>query len=181
MAVAPPREWGRLDSRPPNKFGGNIDNKELIPGARLFLPVWVEGALFSVGDGHGAQGDGEINQTAIETSLEGRFRLSLTSEIKIDLPVAATRDHLITMGFNESLDNAARIAMRNMIGLLQTYFDLPFQDAYRLCSLAADMRVTQFVNGNRGIHVLLPLAPLKSMGDIPRFLDSIEKVKLKPG
>jgi acetamidase/formamidase len=163
MAVAPPAEWGRLDSRPPNKFGGNLDNKELVSGARLFLPIWVDGALFSVGDGHAAQGDGEVNQTAIETSLQGRFRLSIRRDLKTDLPFALTADCLMTMGFHESLDNAARIAMREMIRLLECHYGLVFHDAYRVCSLAADMRVTQFVNGNRGIHVLLPLSLLTEL------------------
>jgi acetamidase/formamidase len=121
IGVAPPRDWGRLDSRPPNKFGGNIDNKELLAGTRLFLPIWVEGALFSVGDGHAAQGDGEVNQTAIETSLQGRFRLSLRRDLPIDLPFAASSERLMTMAFNESLDNAARLAMRNMIRLLEEH------------------------------------------------------------
>ncbi len=156
IGVAPPREWGRIDSRPPNKYGGNIDNKELIPGTRVFLPIWVEGALFSVGDGHAAQGDGEVNQTAIETSLDGRFRLSLRNDFAIEWPLAVTPTHLMTMAFHEDLEDAARIAMRTMIGILERHYGMPFHDAYRLCSIAADMRVTQFVNGNRGIHVLLP-------------------------
>lgn len=155
LCVAPPKEWGRLDSRPPNKYGGNIDNKELVAGTRLFLPIWVEGALFSTGDGHAAQGDGEINQTAIETSLDGRFRLTLRRDIALDWPLAATPDHLMTMAFHEDLDDAARIAMRTMIGLLENNYGMAFHDAYRVCSAAADMRVTQFVNGNRGIHVML--------------------------
>jgi acetamidase/formamidase len=155
MGVAPPSEWGRLDSRPPNKYGGNIDNKELVAGTRLFLPIWVDGALFSVGDGHAAQGNGEINQTAIETSLDGRFRLSLRSDLTLEWPLAATPDYLMTMGFHEDLDDAARIAMRNMIRLLERVYGMTFQDAYRFCSIAADMSVTQFVNGNRGIHVML--------------------------
>ena len=173
LGVAPPREWGRVDSRPPFKFGGNLDNKELIPGTRLFLPIWNEGALFSVGDGHAAQGDGEVNQTAIETSLEGRFRLTLRQDLKIDLPFAATPDSLMTMGFDESLDNAARIAMRKMIELLDAHYGLAFHDAYRLCSVAADMRVTQFVNGSRGIHVMFPRAILAGPRPQPAFLDSI--------
>lgn len=155
MGVAPPKSWGRLDSRPPNKHGGNIDNKELIAGTRLFLPVWVDGALFSVGDGHAAQGDGEINQTAIETSLDGHFRLSLRRDLALDWPLATTPGHLMTMAFHEDLDDAARIAMRSMIDLLERIYAMEFHDAYRFCSIAADMRVTQFVNGNRGIHVLL--------------------------
>jgi acetamidase/formamidase len=155
MGVAPPKAWGRLDSRPPNKHGGNIDNKELVAGTRLFLPIWVDGALFSAGDGHGAQGDGEINQTAIETSLDGHFRLSRRTDFTLEWPVAVTPEYLMTMAFDEDLDDAARIAMRSMIDLLERFYGMAFHDAYRFCSIAADMRVTQFVNGNRGIHVLL--------------------------
>ena len=96
-----------------------------------------------------------MNQTAIETSLDGHFRLSLRSDFSIEWPLAVTPDHLMTMAFHEDLDDAARIAMRIMIGLLERHYGMHFHDAYRLCSIAADMRVTQFVNGNRGIHVLL--------------------------
>lgn len=168
MSVAPPIAWGRLDSRPPNKYGGNIDNKELIAGTRLFLPIWVEGALFSAGDGHAAQGDGEINQTAIETSLDGHFRLSLRSDIATEWPLAVTPENLMTMAFHEDLDDAARIAMRGMIELLERFYGMQFHDAYRFCSVAADMRVTQFVNGNRGIHVLLAR---KLLDQLPCKLD----------
>jgi acetamidase/formamidase len=171
MGVAPPAEWGRLDSRPPNKFGGNIDNKELRPGCKLFLPVCVPGALFSVGDGHAAQGDGEINQTAIETSLEGRFRLTLRRDFSTDLPLAVTPEYLMTMGFHEDLDQAARIAMRMMIRILEEHCAVAFHDAYRLCSIAADMRVTQYVNGNRGIHVLLPRAVLSKFKQQPALVN----------
>jgi acetamidase/formamidase len=170
LGVAPPHEWGRLDSRPPNKYGGNIDNKELLPGTRLFLPVWVDGALFSAGDGHALQGDGEANQTAIETSLQGRFRLSVRRDLQIALPFAVTPDALMTMGFHEDLDQAARIAMREMIRMLETHFGLEFHDAYRLCSLAADMRITQFVNGNRGVHAMLARNILEKLGTAPAFL-----------
>jgi acetamidase/formamidase len=172
LGVAPPPEWGRVDSRPPYKFGGNLDNKELLPGARLFLPIWNDGALFSAGDGHGAQGDGEINQTAIETGLEGRFRLSVRRDLKIDLPFAVTPDSLMTMGFDESLDNAGPIAMRKMIELLRTFYGFDFDEAYRLCSLAADMRVTQVVNGNRGIHVMFPRSILSGKPQ-PAFVEGV--------
>src|SRR3954447_11205468 len=171
LGVAPPAAWGRLDSRPPNRHGGNIDNKELLPGPRLMLPIAVDGALFSVGDGHAAQGDGEVNQTAIETSLEGRLRLSVRRDLAIDWPIAVTPTHLMTMAFHEDLDGAARLAMRAMIRLLQDHYAMPFHDAYRLCSIAADMRVTQFVNGNRGIHVMLPRAPLAGLKAQPAFVD----------
>jgi acetamidase/formamidase len=135
----------------------------MLPGVRLFLPVANEGALFSVGDGHAAQGDGEINQTAIETSLDGRFRLSVRRDLELNWPMAVTPTHLITMAFHEDLDDAARLAMRDMIRLLEQHYAVSFHDAYRICSIAADMRVTQFVNGNRGIHVMLPREPLKKL------------------
>jgi acetamidase/formamidase len=171
LGVAPPPEWGRLDSRPPNRHGGNMDNKELLPGTRLLLPVAVEGALFSVGDGHAAQGDGEVNQTAIETSLDGHLRLSIRRDVELEWPMAVTPTHLMTMAFHEDLDGAARLAMRSMIRLLQDHYGLSFHDGYRLCSVAADMRVTQFVNGNRGIHVMLPRAPLAGLAAQPPFLN----------
>ncbi|HEX5507934.1 MAG TPA: acetamidase/formamidase family protein [Pseudolabrys sp.] len=175
MGVAPPREWGQLDSRPPNRYGGNIDNKELVAGTRLLLPIWVEGALFSVGDGHGAQGDGEINQTAIETSLDGTFRLSLRDDFKLEWPMAVTPDYLITMAFHEDLDDAARISMRGMIGVLEQQYAMAFHDAYRLCSVAADMRVTQFVNGNRGVHVMLARTVL---AQLPARIDFFESMPM---
>jgi acetamidase/formamidase len=173
MGVAPPREWGRLDSRPPNRYGGNIDNKELVAGTRLMLPIWVDGALFSVGDGHAAQGDGEINQTAIETSLDGDFRLSVRGDLTLDWPLAITPNYLITMAFHEDLDDAARIAMRSMIGLLELQYRMAFHDAYRLCSIAADMRVTQFVNGNRGIHVMVERTILQQLPSKVDFFKSM--------
>jgi acetamidase/formamidase len=173
LAVAPPHAWGRLDSRPPSRYGGNLDNKDLRPGTRLFLPIAVPGALFSVGDGHAAQGHGEINQTAIETSLDGRFRLTVRRDFQIEWPMAVTPSHLMTMAVNEDLDDAARLAMRSMIGLLERHYRMPFHDAYRLCSIAADMHVTQFVNGNRGIHVMLPRALLSEMTMEPDFTDKM--------
>jgi acetamidase/formamidase len=176
LAVAPPPSWGKIDTRPPNKFGGNLDNKELTPGARLFLPVWADGALFSAGDGHAAQGDGEINQTAIETSLRGRFRLTIRRDVKSALPFAVLPSQIMTMGFDESLDQAARIAARSMIRILEEYYGMKFDDAYRLCSLAADLRVTQFVNGLRGIHVMLPVAPLASLPSQGPFFDGVDSI-----
>jgi acetamidase/formamidase len=169
LLVAPPREWGRLDSRPPNRHGGNLDNKELVAGARLLLRVWNDRALFSAGDGHASQGDGEVNQTAIETSLEGRFRLSLITGRAPEWPIAVTSSHLLTMAFHEDLDDAARLAMRSLIAILEEC-GLAFHDAYRLCSITADLHVTQFVNGNRGVHAMLPLAIVATLPRKPSFL-----------
>ncbi len=173
LGVAPPHAWGRLDSRPPSRHGGNLDNKDLRPGTRLFLPIAVPGALFSIGDGHAAQGHGEINQTAIETSLNGRIRLTVRRDFAVEWPIAVTPLHLMTMAVHEDLDDAARLAMRSMIKVLEGHFEMPFHDAYRLCSIAADMHVTQFVNGNRGIHVMLPRALFSGMTMQPDFADNM--------
>jgi len=173
LAVSPPAEWGRVDSRPPSRYGGNLDNKDLRPGTRLFLPVAVPGALFSVGDGHAAQGHGEINQTAIETSLDGHFRLTVRRDFETEWPLAVTPTHLMTMAVHEDLDDAARLSMRSMIRLLERHYGMPFHDAYRLCSIAADMHVTQFVNGNRGIHTMLPRQPVAGLAMQPDIVKGV--------
>jgi acetamidase/formamidase len=155
MAVAPPLEWGVLSTIPPRRNGGNIDNKELVAGTTLFLPVHVDGALFSVGDGHAAQGDGEVNVNAIETGLIGTFELHVRKDMALNWPIAESASHVITMGFDNSLDNAAIIALRNMISLISARADLSAEDAYTLCSIAGDLRVTQLVNTAKGIHMML--------------------------
>lgn len=155
MGTAPPPAWGRLSSLVPRAFGGNIDNKELVPGTSLFLPVFVPGALFSCGDGHGAQGDGEVCITAIETALQGTFEFVLHKDRTLKLPRAETPTHHITMAFDPDLDRCAETALRDMIKLIGETAGLSAEDAYTLCSLAADLRVTQTVNGNKGIHCML--------------------------
>lgn len=155
MGVAPPPAWGAVSSIEPRAFGGNIDLKELVPGATLHLPVFVPGALFSVGDGHGAQGDGEVNLTAIETSLEGTFEIHLNKASGLEFPRAETATHWITMGFDPDLDDAAKQALREMIKLLGELAQMHPADAYMLCSLACDLRITQLVDGNKGVHAML--------------------------
>jgi acetamidase/formamidase len=155
MGLAPARAAGTVSSVPPGRHGGNIDNKELGPGAVLYLPVHAEGALFSVGDGHGAQGDGEVCLTAIETGLVGTFELHLHKGKSLDWPYAETDTHLITMAFDPDLDVCASIALREMIAAICARTGLSREDAYTLCSLAADLRITQVVNGNKGVHVML--------------------------
>ncbi len=140
---------------PPRRNGGNIDNKELVAGTILYLPIQVDGALFSVGDGHGAQGDGEVCITAIETGLVGTFSLHLRSDMTLEWPLAETKDHIITMAFDPDLDACVTIALRDMIALVSARTGISREDAYTLCSLAADLRVTQVVNGSKGIHVML--------------------------
>jgi acetamidase/formamidase len=155
MVTAPPREWGAVASPPPRRNGGNIDNKELVAGTTLYLPIHVDGALFSVGDGHGAQGDGEVCVTAIETGLIGTFELHLRDDMSLEWPRAETPSHVITMAFDPDLDDAVVIALRDMIKLICARTGMSREDAYTLCSLAADLRVTQVVNGAKGIHVML--------------------------
>jgi acetamidase/formamidase len=156
MGVAPPPAYGAVTSIVPREFGGNMDLKELTAGATLYLPVWAPEALFSAGDGHGVQGDGEVCVTALETALSGTFRLTLRKDLAFRLPRAETPSHHITMGFDEDLDDAAKTALRQMILLLQEQLGLSAEDAYMFSSLAVDLRVTQLVDGNKGIHAMLP-------------------------
>jgi acetamidase/formamidase len=160
MAVAPPHGWGPVSSPPPRRNGGNMDNKELVPGTTLYLPIHVDGALFSVGDGHGVQGDGEVCITAIETGLIGTFELHVRKDMSLEWPMAETPTHVMTMAFDPDLDDAVVIALRDMIKLICARTGLSREDAYTLCSLAADLRVTQVVNGAKGIHVMLEKAHL---------------------
>jgi acetamidase/formamidase len=155
MGVAPPKAWGRITSAVPRAMGGNLDNKELRPGAKLYLPVFVPGANFSCGDGHGVQGDGEVCVTAIETGLKGRFRLTVRKDLKFDYPRAETASHYMTMAMDPDLDQCVVRALRDMIRLVTERTNISREDAYTLCSLAADLRVTQTVNGSKGIHVML--------------------------
>ena len=134
-----------------------MDNKELVAGTTLWhLPIYVDDALFSVGDGHGVQGDGEVCVTAIETGLIGTFELHVRADMTLEWPMAETPTHLMTMAFDPDLDDAVRWSrLRNMIKLICVRTNLSREDAYTLCSLAADLRVTQVVNGTKGIHVML--------------------------
>jgi acetamidase/formamidase len=155
FGVAPPVSWGRLSSKEPRSFGGNMDNKELGVGSTTYFPVQVPGALFSAGDGHALQGDGEVCLTAIEAALTGTFEFHLRKDLKLRNPRAERPDVWITMGFDEDLDDAVKHALRDMIALIGEQSGLSAQDAYTLCSLCADLRVTQMVDGNKGIHCVL--------------------------
>jgi acetamidase/formamidase len=160
IAVAPPPAWGRCGSPVPRAFGGNMDNKELKPGTTLYLPVFNEGALFMAGDGHGVQGDGEVCITALETGLTGTFRLTVRRDFKVDFPFAETATHLMSIGLDEDLDDAAKQAVREMVNHICRRTNLSRNQAYMLCSLAGDLRVTQLVDGNKGVHMLLAKAKL---------------------
>jgi acetamidase/formamidase len=155
MGVAPAASRCRLSSMPPSEHGGNIDNRELGEGATLFLPVWNKGALFSVGDGHAAQGEGEVCLTAIETALSGTFEFTVRKDLSLRFPTAETQTHFITMGMDPDLDVAAKQAVRRMIDLLAHRVGLAPEAAYRACSIAAELRVTQLVDGEKGIHAMM--------------------------
>lgn len=155
MGVAPPADSGRISSAPPWVHGGNLDNKELVAGTTLYLPVHVRGGLFSIGDAHAAQGNGEVALAALETVLTGVFRLAVRKGPRLHWPRAETPTHWITMGFDENLDAAIRIALREMLGLLMTRYKLSREDAYLLASAAADLSITQLVDGKRGVHAMV--------------------------
>lgn len=160
LAVAPPPHWGRVPSIQPRKFGGNMDNKELQAGTTLYLPVFTPGALFSAGDGHAVQGDGEVCITALETGLTGTFRLTVRKDLGYAYPFAESPTHLISIGLDGDLDEAARIAVREMIDHICRRTSLDREQAYMLCSLAGDVRVTQLVDGEKGCHMMLAKALL---------------------
>lgn len=155
MGVAPPENWGRISTIQPRAHGGNIDNKELVAGTTLYLPVHTDGALFSCGDGHAAQGDGEVCVTAIETALRGTFQFHLRDDLHFEYPHAETPTHLVTMGMHEDLERCVEMALRDMITWIVHRAGLTREDAYMLCSLAGDLRITQTVNGNKGVHMMM--------------------------
>ena len=175
MGVAPPPGWGAISTIQPRAHGGNLDNKELVAGTSLFLPVWTKGALFSAGDGHGVQGDGEVCINALETCLNGTFTFVLHkgggtgaphtgagsgvphrgAGSALRHPRAETPTHYISMGMHEDLDLAMKQALREMIAFIEARSHLSADQAYQLCSLAVDFRVTQTVNGEKGVHGML--------------------------
>ena len=161
MGVAPPAKMGRVSSGPPNIFGGNMDNHDLVAGTTLYLPVFTSGALLSVGDGHTAEGDGEVCLSAIESSLKGEIQVVLHKGKSIKLPRAETPTHYMTMGFDPDLNIAAKIATREMLDWLVEMKGMKRDDAYFLASAAMDLTVTQAVDGTRGIHAMLPKSIFK--------------------
>jgi acetamidase/formamidase len=162
MGVAPPAAFGRYDSAPPTINGGNMDDKALVAGTTLFLPVHAPGALFQVGDGHAGQGNGEVDITALETSLTGTLQFILHKHVAgaeaPAYPRAETPTHYIAMGFDDDLSNATRKALRNMIDFLVAEKSMTRDDAYMLISVAGDVEVTELVDRNKGVHVTLAKA-----------------------
>ena len=151
----PPPNSGEHPTAPPRRFGGNIDCGELVEGTTLYLPIPVDGALFSAGDGHARQGDGEVSQTAIECPME-RVRLTLSlADVELENPIARIEDAWLTFGFDEDLDAAAHQAIDGMLRLMSREHGLERRDALALASVVVDLRVTQVVNGVKGVHALL--------------------------
>lgn len=155
LAVAPGAVFGRQNSKEPREFGGNLDCKELVAGSTIYLPVWNDGALFSTGDGHAAQGDGEVDGTAIETALEGTFEFTVRKDLRWTMPRAVTKTHYIAFGLDTDLDDAARQALKEMIAWIVELRGLSKDEAYALCSFACDLHVTQTVNNVKGVHAML--------------------------
>jgi acetamidase/formamidase len=156
MGVAPPPAAGRVSSNPPGIHAGNLDNKALVAGTTLYIPVHAPGALFEVGDGHAAQGDGEVDQTAIETSLRGRLQLTVRKDMKLTWPRAETATDFITMATDEDLVKATRTAIQEMIDFLVAEKKLDKLAAYQLTSVAGNVAITQLVDGKVGVHVKMP-------------------------
>jgi acetamidase/formamidase len=147
---------GRVSSIPPGLHGGNIDNWRIGAGATMYYPVQVDGGLFSIGDPHVSQGDGEISGTAIEASLNVLMQIVLRKDFAFPSPLLETPKHWIVHGFHEDLDQAMKNASLDMLRLLTEHRGLSAADAYTLMSVAADYAVTQVVDGTKGIHVRIP-------------------------
>jgi acetamidase/formamidase len=155
IAVVPPSSVGRITDQRPGPWGANMDNSDLVTGTTLYLPVFVRGALLSIGDGHAAQGHGEVGGSAIETSLKGEIQVIVHKGKTLRLPRAETPTEYMTMGFHEDLDEAVKIATREMLDWIVEMKGLPRDEAYLLASAAMDLRVTQVVDGNKGIHAVI--------------------------
>jgi len=162
MGVAPAPDAGRVSSVPPGRHAGNLDNRELVAGSTLYIPVFVAGALFEIGDGHAAQGDGEVDQTAIETSLRGRIQLTVRKDMKLTWPRAETATDYIAMATDPDLTVATKTAIQQMIDFLVAERKLTPHRAYQLVSIAGNVAITQLVDKpNLGVHVRLPKSIFK--------------------
>ena len=161
MGVAPPPADGKINSAPPGIHAGNLDNRNLVAGTTLYIPVHVKGALFQVGDGHAGQGDGEVDITAMETPLIGTFRFVVRKDMRLTWPRAETPTHFIVMGTDEDLTKAATVAVREMIDFLVNVKGLKREEAYVLSSIAADFEITQLVDGKKGVHGMISKAIFK--------------------
>lgn len=155
MGVAPP-DSAKVNSAPPGVHAGNLDNKELVAGTTLFIPVHAPGALFEVGDGHAGMGNGEVDITAMETSLTGVFQFVLHHDMHLNWPRAETPDYYITMGLDADLTKAARLCALETLDFLMAEKKLSRDDAYAFTSVAVDLAITQLVDGTKGVHAMIP-------------------------
>ncbi len=164
MGLAPAAALGRVSSTPPGMHAGNLDNHELVAGTKLFIPVQAAGALFQVGDGHAAQGDGEVDQTGLETSLVGTFRFVLRKDMHLKWPRAETPTHYIAMGIDADLNKAVKLAVDEAVDFLMAERSLSRADAYMLASVAVDLRITELVDVNKGVHAMIPKKIFTAVG-----------------
>jgi acetamidase/formamidase len=151
----PPPEPGLHSTRPPRRWGGNIDCKELVAGTTLYLPIPVDGALLSAGDGHAAQGDGEVAGWAIETPVEALLTLDVRDDFPLDWPIARTPEAWLAFGFDEDLNRAARLALAGILGVMKRELGVGGGDALVLAGIGVDLRITQVVNETQGVHAVL--------------------------
>jgi acetamidase/formamidase len=159
MGLAPDPTMGRISSGPPGVHSGNLDNKDLTAGTTLFMPVFAPGALFSAGDAHAAQGHGEVDLTAIETGMRGKFQFIVRKDMKLTWPRGETPTHWIVMGLHQNLEECMKIAVRETIDFITKRFPhLTREEAYMIASVAVDYHVTQVVDGTKGIHGMIPKA-----------------------
>jgi acetamidase/formamidase len=157
MGLAPDPTMGRISSGPPGVHTGNLDNKDLVAGTTLYMPVHAPGALFSAGDAHAAQGHGEVDLTAIETGMRGKFQFIVRKDMKLTWPRAETPTHWIVMGLHTDLDEGMKIAVRETIDFITKRFPhLTREEAYMIASVAVDYHVTQVVDGTKGVHGMIP-------------------------
>ncbi|GLX67908.1 acetamidase/formamidase family protein [Paenibacillus glycanilyticus] len=158
----PPDEPGIHPTAPPRCCGGNLDCKELTAGSTLYLPIAVSGGLFSVGDGHAVQGDGEVGVPALECPMDAvHLEFRVREDMKLAMPRAKTPNGWITMGFHEDLNEATIIALNGMLDLMCDLYGFERKEALALSSLVVDLRITQIVNGIRGVHAVLPHGAIK--------------------
>lgn len=155
MGVAPPQSAGKINSAPPGIYAGNLDNKELVAGTTLFIPVHAPGALFEVGDGHAGMGNGEVDITAMETSLTGVFQFIVRHDMRLKWPRAETPTHYITMGLDPDLTQAARLCTLETIDFLVNEKKMTREEAYAFTSVAVDLEITQLVDGTKGVHAMI--------------------------
>ncbi|GAA3736480.1 acetamidase/formamidase family protein [Streptomyces tremellae] len=166
MCTAPAPGLGKVSSRPPGPFGGNMDLRDLTAGCTLYLPVFNEGALFSTGDGHTAQGDGEVDGTAIETSLTSTFQFFVHKNVHAPWPMAESRTHYISMGIDTDLDTALALSLQQAVDFLRSHRGMSAADAYTLCSVAVDFEIAEAVNYTKVVHGKIPKSVFR---DVPRY------------